>query len=223
MRSRVFAVILVDRTEPVYDLVIFDLDGTLIDSVGDIADAVNRTLGTAYADTVVAGWVGSGVRVLLERAGVAHDALDATAIRFRAEYAAQPCKHTRPYLRVRETLRAIGCDKAVATNKPGELSRTIVGKLGLADEFIAILGEDDVGARKPDPLIVDILRGKVGASRAQTLYVGDSLVDAETAHAAGVDLCLVTYGYAPPDAIAAAPAQHHIDRFDELIPILAPK
>ena len=206
-----------------YDLVIFDLDGTLIDSVGDIADAVNRTLGTAYADAVVAGWVGSGARVLLERAGVAHDDLDATAIRFRAEYGKQPCKHTRPYLRVRETLRAIGCDKAVATNKPGELSRTIVGKLGLADEFIAILGEDDVGARKPDPLIVDILRGKVGASRAQTLYVGDSLVDAETAHAAGVDLCLVTYGYAPPDAIAAAPAQHHIDRFDELIPILAPK
>ena len=87
-------------------------------------------------------------------------------------------------------------------------------------EFVAVLGEDDVGARKPDPLIVDILRGKVGAGRAQTLYVGDSLVDAETARAAGVDLCLVTYGYAPPDAIRAAPAQHHIDRFDELLPIL---
>jgi len=80
-----------------------------------------------------------------------------------------------------------------------------------------------VGARKPDPLIVDILRGKLGIARAQTLYVGDSLVDAETARAAGVDLCLVSYGYAAPEAIAAAPAQHHIDRFDELIPILAPK
>ena len=206
-----------------YDLVIFDLDGTLIDSVGDIADALNRTLGTAHADATVAGWVGSGVRVLLARAGVAADALDAAALRFRAEYAAQPCKHTRPYLRVRETLRAIACDKAVATNKPGELSRAILGKLGLADEFVAILGEDDVGARKPDPLIVDILRGKIGAGRPQTLYVGDSLVDAETAHAAGVDLCLVTYGYASPEAIRAASAQHHIDRFDELIPILAPK
>jgi phosphoglycolate phosphatase len=161
--------------------------------------------------------------MLLERAGVAFEALDEMGLRFRAEYEAQPCKHTRPYLRVRETLRAIDVDKAVATNKPGELSRTILSRLGLASEFIAILGEDDVGARKPDPLIVDILRGKVGASRAQTLYVGDSLVDAETAQAAGVDLCLVTYGYAAPDAIAAAPAQYHVDRFDELIPILAPK
>jgi phosphoglycolate phosphatase len=207
----------------VYDLVIFDLDGTLIDSVGDIADALNRTLGTTFADSAVAGWVGAGVRVLLSRAGVADADLDRRAAELRAHYAAHPVKHTRPYLRVRETLRAIACDKAVATNKPGALSRTILSRLGLADEFVAVLGEDDVGARKPDPLIVDILRGKVGAARAQTLYVGDSLVDADTARAAGVDLCLVTYGYAPPDAILAAPAQHHIDRFDELIPIVAPK
>jgi phosphoglycolate phosphatase len=207
----------------VYDLCIFDLDGTLVDSVGDIADALNRTLGTTHPDNAVAGWVGSGVRVLLERAGVPAAELDEAAARFRVHYAEQPCKHTRPYLRVRETLRAIACDKAVATNKPGDLSRTILDKLGLAGEFVAILGEDDVGARKPDPLIVDILRGKVGVGRAQTLYVGDSLVDAETARAAGVDLCLVTYGYASPEAIRAAPAQHHLDRFDELIPILAPK
>ncbi|MGZ3405034.1 MAG: HAD-IA family hydrolase [Polyangia bacterium] len=206
-----------------YDLVIFDLDGTLIDSVGDIADALNLTLGTSHVDAAVAEWVGSGVRVLLERAGVPFEELDEKVVQFRAHYAAQPCKHTRPYLRVRETLRALDCDKAVATNKPGELARTILEKLGLMDELIAALGEDDVGARKPDPLIVDILRGKVGAGRAQTLYVGDSLVDAETARAAGVDLCLVTYGYAPPDAIRAEPAQYHIDRFDELIPILAPK
>jgi len=207
----------------VYDLVIFDLDGTLIDSVGDIADALNRTLGSEHADSVVAGWVGSGVRVLLERAGCPPSELDAAVATFRSHYAAQPCKHTRPYLRVRETLRAIACDKAIATNKPGELSRTILSRLGLADEFVAILGEDDVGARKPDPLIVDILRGKLGIARAQTLYVGDSLVDAETARPAGVDLYPVSYGYAAPEAIAAAPAQHHIDRFDELIPILAPK
>jgi phosphoglycolate phosphatase len=207
----------------VYDLVIFDLDGTLIDSVGDIADALNLTLGTAHVDVAVAEWVGSGVRALLERAGVAFEELDEKALQFRAHYAAQPCKHTRPYLRVRETLRALDCDKAVATNKPGELARTILEKLGLMSELIGVLGEDDVGARKPDPLIVDILRGKVGAGRAQTLYVGDSVVDAETARAAGVDLCLVTYGYAPPEVIRAEAAQYHIDRFDELIPILAPK
>lgn len=208
-----------------YDLVIFDLDGTLVDSVGDIADALNRTLGTHHDDAAVAGWVGAGARILLERAGVPADGLDAAAAAFRAHYAEQPCKHTRPYLRVRETLRAlsaVGAEKAVATNKPGDLARMILDKLGLASEFVAVLGEDDVGARKPDPLIVDILRGKVGAGRAQTLYVGDSLVDAETAHNAGVELCLVTYGYARPDEIRAAPAAYHIDRFDELLRIVKP-
>jgi phosphoglycolate phosphatase len=206
----------------VYDLCIFDLDGTLIDSVGDIADALNRTLGTAYGDAQVATWVGAGVHKLLERAGVGAD-LDEKARQFREHYAAQPARHTRPYLHVPQTLRLMHCAKAVATNKPGALSRTILSQLGLASEFVAILGEDDVGAKKPDPLIVDIVRGKVGASRAATLYVGDSLVDAATADAAGVDLCLVTWGDASPVAIRAAPARYHIDRFDALIPILAPK
>src|SRR4051812_9015843 len=151
--------------KPVYDLVIFDLDGTLVDSVGDIADALNRTLGTRHDDAAVARWVGSGVRALLERAGVDAAQLDEMRAKFLGHYAAQPCKHTRPYLRVKETLRAVtslgGAEKAVATNKPGQLARTILDKLGLASDFVAILGEDDVGARKPDPLIVDILRGKV--------------------------------------------------------------
>jgi phosphoglycolate phosphatase len=206
----------------VYDFVIFDLDGTLVDSVGDIADALNRTLGSGFSDVQVAGWVGAGVQELLRRAGAVGD-LDAIAHAYRAAYAASPVKHTRPYLRVKETLRMMQCDKAVATNKPGALSRTILERLGLASEFTAILGEDDVGAKKPDPLIVDILRGKIGASRAHTLYVGDSLVDAETARAAGVDLCLVTYGYADPEAIRAWPAKYHVDRFDALIPILDTK
>lgn len=208
-----------------YDLCIFDLDGTLIDSIGDIADALNRTLGTSFSDGQVARWVGSGVRALIERAGVTGD-MDDVSRQFRAQYAAQPARHTRPYLGVKETLRALaarGLQLAVATNKPGALARTIIDRVGLGGEIALVLGEDDVGRRKPDPLIVDLIRGKVGATRARTLYVGDSLVDAETARAAGVDLCLVTYGYADPDAIRAAPATHHIDRFEALIPILAPK
>lgn len=205
-----------------YDLIIFDLDGTLIDSIGDIADALGRTLGRSFSDREVAGWVGSGVRVLLERAGAGDD-LDSLADRFRAEYAAQPVRHTRPYLRVAETLRTIaglGIERAVATNKPGQLARTIIDQLGLSESLPLVLGEDDVGARKPSPLIVDIIRGTVGTPRARTLYVGDSLVDAACAQAAGVDLCLVTYGYADPDAIRAAPAKFHLDRFEALAPLL---
>jgi phosphoglycolate phosphatase len=202
-----------------YDLVIFDLDGTLIDSVGDINDALGRTLGRTFADADVARWVGAGVRELLRRAGADGD-LDSLARRYREEYAAVPVRHTRPYLRVKETLARLTQAKAIATNKPGALARTIVAKLGLAEQLDLVLGEDDVGARKPDPLIVDIARGKFGAARERTLYVGDSLVDAATANAAGVPLCLVTWGYADPAAIRSEPARHHIDRFDELVPIL---
>jgi phosphoglycolate phosphatase len=206
----------------VYDLVVFDLDGTLIDSVGDINDALGRTLGRSFSDGEVARWVGSGTLELLRRAGATGD-LDALARQYRAEYAAAPVVHTRPYLRVKETLARLPMAKTIATNKPGQLARTIIDKLGLASQFALILGEDDVGARKPDPLIVDITRGKLGAPRAHTLYVGDSLVDAATARAAGVDLCLCTYGYEDRDKILAEPARYHIDRFDALGPILLPK
>ena len=207
-----------------YDLVIFDLDGTLIDSIGDIADALGHTLGRELADADVARWVGAGVHELLRRAGVsgAPAELDQVARRYRARYAEFPVVHTRPYLRVKETLRAVGGLKAVATNKPGGLARTVVDKLGLSSEFALVLGEDDVGRKKPDPLIVDIIRGKLGAPRARTLYVGDSTVDADTAAAAGVDLCVVTYGYEDQALLAAKPAKFRIDRFADLLAVLAP-
>jgi phosphoglycolate phosphatase len=205
-----------------YRLLIFDLDGTLIDSVGDIADALNRVLGTSLEDRAVAQLVGSGVHELLRRAGVTQD-LDAVAERYRAAYAEQPVHRTSLYLGVKETLVALerqGFELAIATNKPGALARQIVDRLGIDSLFTTVLGEDDVGARKPDPLLVDIVRGKSGTSRGQTLYVGDSLVDAETAEAARVDLCLVTYGYADPALIRARAARHKIDRFADLPGVL---
>src|SRR5207244_5918504 len=110
---------------------------TLIDSIGDIADALNRTLGTQFGDAQVARWVGAGVQELLRRAGAAAGDLDAIAAKYRVAYSQSPVRHTRPYLRVKETLRALECDKAVATNKPGALSRAILDKLGLAGEFVA--------------------------------------------------------------------------------------
>jgi phosphoglycolate phosphatase len=199
-----------------YDLIVFDLDGTLIDSVGDIADALNRVLGTRHGDAEVARWVGSGVKQLLAGAGASGD-LDALAKQYRAAYFAQPVARTSVYLGVKETLARLDAQKAIATNKPGALARTIVERLGLAEHFAAVLGEDDVGARKPDPLIVDLLRGKVGASRARTLYVGDSRVDAQTAAAARVDFCFVTYGYEHERQAA----KYTIDRFADLAALTA--
>jgi phosphoglycolate phosphatase len=201
-----------------YELIIFDLDGTLIDSVGDIADALNRVLGTSHGDAQVARFIGSGVRELLRRAGAQGD-LDQLAERYREAYTARPLARTSAYLGVKETLARLPADKAVATNKPGALARMIVERLGLQAELPVVLGEDDVGARKPDPLIVDVLRGRFGAARARTLYVGDSRVDAQTAQAARVDLCLVTYGYEDPVLVRATEAKFHIDRFGELLQI----
>jgi phosphoglycolate phosphatase len=208
-----------------YDLIVYDLDGTLIDSVGDIADALNETLAELglpeHGDAAVSRMVGSGVTELVRRALPAdRQALHPEAVaRYRARYLAYPIRRTSLYLGVAPTLEAIaraGVAQAVATNKPGELARRILESLGIAARFVAVLGEDDVGRAKPDPLIVDLLRGTAGATRARTLYVGDSLVDAATADAAGVPLCLVTYGYAEPAAIAAAPARHCIARFADL-------
>lgn len=207
----------------VYDLFIFDLDGTLIDSVGDIADSLNETLAEyglpPYDDARVAGFIGSGVKELIRRALPArmHAELDEVVARYRARYLKWPTRRTTLYLGVKPTLERLPGEKAVATNKPGALARRILDELGVAGQFAAVLGEDDVGRTKPDPLIVDLLRGKSGATKRRTLYVGDSLVDADTADAAGVDLALVTYGYADPAKIRARAAKYHLDRFADLL------
>jgi len=139
--------------------------------------------------------------------------------RYRARYLEWPTRRTTLYLGVKPTLEQLPGEKAVATNKPGKLARRILEELGIAQHFIAVLGEDDVGRTKPDPLIVDLLRGKAGAARSRTLYVGDSLVDADTAAAAGVDLALVTYGYADPEKLRARQARFCFDRFNQLLTI----
>ena len=208
-----------------YDLYIFDLDGTLIDSVGDIADALNEVLRDygvgPYSDGQVAKFVGSGIKELVRRAIPAellprHEEI---VTRYRARYLEWPTRRTTLYLGVKPTLEQLPGEKAVATNKPGKLARRILEELGIAQHFIAVLGEDDVGRTKPDPLIVDLLRGKAGAARSRTLYVGDSLVDADTAAAAGVDLALVTYGYADPEKLRARQARFCFDRFNQLLTI----
>ncbi|HZS42045.1 MAG TPA: HAD hydrolase-like protein [Polyangia bacterium] len=211
-----------------FDLIVFDLDGTLIDSVGDIADALNAALASVgrapLSDEQVSRLVGAGAGELVRRAlGDGAQKIDGAQAdfeivreRFLAAYAERPARRTGLYLGVRETLAALDAPKAIATNKPGALARKIVEELGVAGDFFAVLGEDDVGRRKPDPLVVDLLRGRVGAARARTLYVGDSRTDAQTAEAARVPLCLVTYGYEDPRVIRELPARWHVDRFSDL-------
>ncbi|HEX2571092.1 MAG TPA: HAD-IA family hydrolase [Polyangia bacterium] len=206
-----------------YDLLIFDLDGTLIDSAGDIADALNHALAAhglpTHSDAAIIPMIGKGVTHLVTQAvGPAHlEHLEAVTATFRHYYREHPVGRTRLYPGVAETLAGLGpASKAIATNKPGYLARSIVELLGLAGHFFAVLGDEDMVRRKPDPQVVHDLRARVGAAPERTLFIGDSPIDAATAHAAGVDLCLVSYGYADRAELDALPARYRVDDFRAL-------
>jgi phosphoglycolate phosphatase len=195
-------------------LVVFDLDGTLIDSRRDLADATNAMLAEYGApplpEDAVARMVGEGAAVLVSRALAASGlpagtpgALD----RFLQHYGTRLTVHTRPYEGIPELLAALRADGAavlaVLTNKPGRATSAILEQLGLAGYFRLVLGGDTGAGRKPDPAgLLSIVRD-AGTTPPRTLLVGDSPVDLETARRAGTRICLARYGFGfrfPADA-----------------------
>lgn len=197
-------------------LILFDLDGTLIDSRADLTAAVNHVLRgfdlPQLSPEVVAGYVGDGARLLVQRAlGAAHGArLDEGLRQFMAYYGAHLLEHTQPYPGVPEmlaTLSARGMKQAVLSNKPEAMSRAILEGLGLASHFVAVVGGDSLATRKPDPAGVAYLTTLTGSPAERVLLIGDSPIDLRTADAAGVAFCGVTWGFAPDALRAAAPAR----------------
>ena len=196
-------------------LLVFDLDGTLVDSSRDIAAAANAALarlapGTAAIplDTILS-FVGEGARLLVERC-LGHAGLDLPAdevLRVYLEcYAERLLDTTRLYPGVAEALDALGgTTLAVLTNKPGDLSRAILEGLGVAPRFARIWGAGDVASRKPDPGGLWRLMAETDASAGETWMVGDSATDVEAARAAGVKVAGVTWGFHPGALRAAAP------------------
>jgi phosphoglycolate phosphatase len=186
------------------DLIVFDLDGTLIDSRRDLADATNAMLlglGAApLATDAVASMVGEGAAVLVRRALVAA-ALDpetpGALDRFLACYDERLLVHTRPYDGMVETLATLKTVSrlAVLTNKPTRATRTILAGLDLADYFDHVAGGDTQHGRKPNPAGLLALIDAAGASPPSTVLVGDSRVDLETARRAGVRIYLARYGF----------------------------
>src|SRR5262245_60824002 len=173
--------------------VVFDLDGTLIDPMGDLTSAVNQALRRLRPDVqplseaAVRTFVGEGAARLvarsLERSGLGTPLERALPLFFEA-YGACLLETTRPYPGVEQALRALsGLTLDVLTNKPGGFSRTILDGLGLAPFFRRVLGGDDGPARKPDPAGLVLLMSTAGVSPAETLMVGDSPVDVATARA----------------------------------------
>jgi phosphoglycolate phosphatase len=185
-------------------LVVFDLDGTLIDSIGDLAEAVNRLVeergGRRLGTGQVTVMVGEGAALLIARAfeasgvsGNPHEALP----RFLEIYDSLLPGTTRPYPGVPEMLRALEAivPLAVLTNKPAAAAGRLLSLLGLAPSFRQAMGGDGPFGRKPDPGGLRHLMAEAGVEARDTLMVGDSTIDLLTARAAGARACLVRYGF----------------------------
>jgi len=184
-------------------LIAFDLDGTLIDSRRDLADSANELLGERGASPLpvdaIGRMVGEGARVLVQRALAAAGLPDDPRAlpRFLEIYDTRLLNHTRTYDGVEEAVRLARehARVAVLTNKPAKPSDRILGALGIRDLFDDVIGGDSPFGRKPDPAGLAALMERAGAAAGQTLMVGDSAIDHETAIRASVRCCLTAYGY----------------------------
>jgi len=209
---------------PQFVHLIFDLDGTLVDTKTDLAAATNYMLGSLGLPQLsiaqVADYVGHGVRVLVERAlGQAHPQLVSPGFAiFMKYYDTHLLEHTQIYKGIEALLAAThdrGLTLTVLTNKPEAPSRAILAGLGLDSYFSAIVGADTLPTKKPDPQGVFYLQRFTRIALDKTLLIGDSLVDCETGRAAGIATCGVTWGFGAKE-LAALPPQFVVDTPEEL-------
>lgn len=205
------------RTRRAFDphtikLVIFDLDGTLIDSRLDLVHSVNAALRHIHRpelpEDVIASYVGDGAPVLIQRA-LGGESVDESLVRkglefFLSYYRDHKLDHTTVYGGVREALSAIqrsgnGVPRkmAVLTNKPVKASRAIVEALGMGTFFSQVYGGNSFATKKPDPEGALKLVGEAGVRPEQAAIIGDSHVDIRTGRNAGLWTVAVTYGFAP--------------------------
>jgi phosphoglycolate phosphatase len=211
--------------------VVFDLDGTLVDSRTDIANAANATIesfgGTRISDEAIVGMVGEGsallVRRALDAAGLDPDAPGALDT-FIGFYEQHLLDHTVPYEGMTDALARLDgqVTMAVLTNKPQRASEHVLEGLGLRRFFRDVIGGDTALGRKPDPAGLFELMGRAGARPDTTLLVGDSPVDLETARRARTHVCLARYGFGyrfdAPDFLGY---ELFLDRPDDLPALLA--
>ena len=216
------------RSEAIYELVVFDLDGTLVDSAADLADAVNAALSgnelPRVPDEQVVGFIGNGTRLLVSRSIEVHrpapsvDLVDAVLEDFRGHYAHHCLDKTVLYpgvLEMLEALREAGVSLAVLTNKQREFSEQILQGLQVRSFFSSIVGGDDFPSRKPDPTGLRSILDALSCPAEACVMVGDSTVDLATASNAGVSGCAVTWGFvseakllaASPRFLASTPAE----------------
>lgn len=206
---------------------VFDLDGTLVDTAPDLSAALNHALAMLGRPAVdpgsVRAMVGHGARRLLER-GLASSGGGSPALveqgleAFLAHYRANIARHSRPFDGAEALLGNLaeqGIGLAICTNKPEALALDLLDALGWRDRFLAVLGADSRPFRKPDPRHLLTTIAAAGGQRHQAAYVGDSATDSEAAQAAAVPFVLVTFGYSTEDPQGLF-ADHRIDHFADL-------
>ncbi len=216
-----------------FDAVLFDLDGTLVETAPDLADALNHTLRSAGLPTVsladVRPMIGDGARRMLQRgiAGTGRQASEAEMDRWFEQllgyYSDHIADQSRPFAGVvdqLERLQAAGIKLGVCTNKPVRLSERLLQLLGLADYFGAVLGGDSLVVRKPHAEHVLATLAAIDAAPDRAVLIGDSANDVNAARNAGLPVVVVSFGYTEIPARELA-ADAVIDHFDELPAALA--
>ncbi|QDF98717.1 phosphoglycolate phosphatase [Azoarcus sp. DD4] len=196
--------------------VLFDLDGTLLDTIGDLAEAANRMLAELGRPlrplAEVHSFVGKGLpnlvrRCLTENASATEAEIEAAIGVFRRHYTTVNGLGTRIYPGILETLAEMRARKlklAVVTNKAGDFTRPLLAHMGIAHHFEAVVSGDTLPVKKPDPAMLFHACELLGVPAEEALMIGDSANDALAARAAGMPVLLVTYGYSegmPVDTI----------------------
>jgi len=215
------------------NVLLFDLDGTLVDSVPDLASAVNKTLAelgrAPFNEDIIRGWVGNGAKVLIQRALSGSNEIladlsetfveHALEIFFRA-YQLGACINTKLYAGVLDTLtrlKATGYRLAIITNKPERFVGPIINNLALNGLFELIIGGDTLEKSKPDPLPLHHAVSTLAVTAEQCVMVGDSRNDILAAKAANIDSVGLTYGYNYGEDIAKYHPELVIDHFADLL------
>lgn len=212
-------------------LAIFDLDGTLLNTIDDLGHACNHALrANGYQTHPIEAYpamVGNGVRRLIERALPAENRTEPTVDRlladFRSYYDEHLCDYTRPYPGIENVLcelRGRGIDLAVASNKYESAVRRLIGHFFTDTEFVSVCGNIDGVPTKPDPSIVFRILTERPTPKDDVIYCGDSAVDMETARRAGVESVGVTWGFRPVRELTGAYADHIITDPAELLDLI---
>lgn len=214
-----------------FAIVGFDLDGTLVDTAGDLAAAINHVLASIgrapLTEAAVRPMIGLGAKHMLGQGLLATGAVPEGMVErlfpeLLHHYAAHIAVHSRPFPGVNamlDRLDALGVRTAVVTNKAEYLARNLLGEFGLEDRMAAIIGGDTLGAgiRKPSPAPIHAMTERCGGGRAA--FVGDSIYDVMAANSAGITSIAVSFGFLDRP-VKELSADHVIDDFDALVPTL---